>query len=229
MVPPIGTVATHFIPPQMPGFDAGGRQRRYPAYDFYANPNGNLALAESYLKKAGYPSGKYTGPPLLTIADNQPPATKTAQARPVTAGSDRHQADVPRGAARDDADEVLRARRRRTVAICPTVGWGKDFFDSQSMITPVFNGKNIVPSGNTNMAQANDPTFNKQMEAAEQLTNPTQRATRVGATSTRTITSQVFVVTWLWDNEVGFHSTNVNGVQWPFNGTDWDLTASSLK
>ena len=53
----------------MPGFEQAGGNAG-PGYDFYANPNGNLALAESYMKKAGYPSGKYTGPPLLTIADN---------------------------------------------------------------------------------------------------------------------------------------------------------------
>jgi len=27
---------------------------------------GNLTLAKSYMKKAGFPSGMYTGPPLLT-------------------------------------------------------------------------------------------------------------------------------------------------------------------
>ncbi len=96
------------------------------------------------------------------------------------------------------------------------------------MITPVFYGGNIVPSGNTNMAQANDPTLNAQMRKAEQLTNPTARANAWAALD-KAITGQVFVVTWLWDNEVGFHSKNVNGVQWPFNGNDWDLTASSLK
>ena len=32
------------------------------------------------MKKAGYPSGKYTGAPLLTVADNQSPAKETAEA-----------------------------------------------------------------------------------------------------------------------------------------------------
>ena len=32
------------------------------------------------MKKAGYESGKYDGPPLLTIADNESPAKETAQA-----------------------------------------------------------------------------------------------------------------------------------------------------
>jgi peptide/nickel transport system substrate-binding protein len=114
------------------------------------------------------------------------------------------------------------------VAICPTVGWGKDFFDSQSMITPVFYGPNIVPSGNTNMAQANDPTLNKEMEQAAQLTSTAQRSS-AWANLDKQITSQVFVVTWLWDNEVVFASSNVAGVTSPFNSNAWDLTWSSLK
>ncbi len=224
--PAIGTVATHFIPPLMPGFDAAGGVAG-PGYDFFANPNGNISLAESYMKKAGYPSGKYTGPPLLTVADNQPPASDTAQAVQSQLGQIGIKLtfrEVPHATMLTKYCEVPKAK----VAICPTVGWGKDFFDSQSMITPVFYGGNIVPSGNTNMAQANDPALNAQMRKAEQLTDPTARANAWAALD-KAITGQVFVVTWLWDNEVGFHSTNVNGVQWPFNGNDWDLTASSLK
>src|SRR5207253_840914 len=77
--PAIGTPATHFIAPGTPGFDqAGGNAGA--GVDFLSNPNGDLALATSYMKKAGYPSGKYTGPPLLTIADNAAPAKNTAEA-----------------------------------------------------------------------------------------------------------------------------------------------------
>jgi peptide/nickel transport system substrate-binding protein len=225
--PSIGTVATHFISPQMPGFAQAGGYAGDPANDFYANPNGNVALAESYMKKAGYPTGKYTGPPLLTIADDQTPASNTAQAIQSELGQigiNLTFREVPHATMLTKYCLVPKAM----VAICPSLGWGPDFFDSQSMITPVFYGPNIVPSGNTNVSQVNDPTLNQQMQAAEQLTNPTARANAWGKLD-QEITSQVYVVTWLWDNQVGFHSSNVNGVQWPFNSNDWDLTASSLK
>jgi hypothetical protein len=66
------------------------------------------------------------------------------------------------------------------------------------------------------------------MQAATQIIDPTARA-NAWAKLDKEITSQVYVVTWLWDNEVQFASSNVKGVIWPFNGDDWDLTASSLK
>jgi peptide/nickel transport system substrate-binding protein len=224
--PAIGTVATHWIGPQAQGFDVAGGTAG-PGYDFYANPSGNLALAQSYMKKAGYPSGKYTGAPLLTIADNQPPAKNTAEAvqsQLAQIGITLTFREVPHATMLTKYCEVTKA----AVAICPTLGWGKDFFDSQSLIDPVFNGKNIVPAGNTNIPQANDPKLNAQMDAAEKLTDPTARANAWGQLD-KEITGQVYTVAWLWDNEVGFHSKNVNGVQWAFNSNDWDLTASSLK
>ena len=224
--PAIGTIATHFIAPGFPGFDQAGGAAG-PGYDFYANPNGNVALAESYMKKAGYPSGKYTGPPLLMIADNEAPAKDTAEAvqsQLAQIGIKLNFRELPHATVLSKYCEVP----KQAVAICPTLGWGPDFFDPQVMIDPVFNGKNIVPAGNTNMSQANNPTFNKQMDAAEQLTNPTARANAWGSFD-RQITGQAYVVTWLWDNHVGFTSKNVNGVPWPFNSGAWDLTASSLK
>jgi peptide/nickel transport system substrate-binding protein len=222
----VGTVATHFIPPEMPGFaEAGGTAG--PGYDFYKNPNGDLALAQSYMKKAGYASGKYTGGKVLTVADNQPPANKTAEAiqQQLSAlGFQLNLREVPHATMYSKFCQVPKA----AVAICPNMGWGKDFFDSQSMIDPVFNGKNITQSGNVNTAQANDPTFNAQMDKAETLTDPTARAKAWGELD-KALTGQVYYVTWLWDNEVNYTATNVKGVQSSFNGSAWDLTYSSLK
>ena len=95
------------------------------------------------------------------------------------------------------------------------------------MIDPVFNGKNIVPTGNTNTAQANDPTLNAQMDAAEAIVDPAQRAAAWGKLDDE-VTAQAYVVPWLWDNEVTFASTNVHGVNWAFNGNTWDLANSYL-
>jgi peptide/nickel transport system substrate-binding protein len=224
--PAVGTIATHFIPPQLPGFEEAGGNAG-PGYDFYKNPNGDLALAASYLKKAGYPSGKYTGPPLLTVADNLSPAKETAEAL---------QQQLSKIGVKLNLREVPHATLigkfcgtpKANVAICPTLGWGKDFDDSQSMIDPIFNGKNITQSGNVNSAQANDKKFNAQMDDAETLTDAKQRAQAWGQLD-KDLTGQVYYIVWLWDNEVNFTSKNVNGVQSSFNGSAWDLTFSSLK
>jgi peptide/nickel transport system substrate-binding protein len=223
--PVLGTIATHYIPPGMPGFSQAGGTAG-PGYDFDSNPNGNLALAEHYMKLAGYPSGKYTGPPLLTIADNEPPASNTAvavQSQLAQLGFKLNFREVPHATVLSKFCLVPKAK----VAICPTLGWGKDFFDAQTMIDPVFNGKNIVPVGNTNTSQANDSTLNAQMDAAETLISPSARAAAWGKIDDE-VTDQAYSVPWLWDNEVSFASKNVHLQTWNFNGNAPDLIDSYL-
>jgi peptide/nickel transport system substrate-binding protein len=223
--PTLGTIATHYIPPGLPGYaQAGGATG--PGYDFDANPNGNLTLAEKYMKMAGYSTGKYTGAAILTIADNEPPASNTAlavQSQLATLGFKLNFREVPHATVLSKFCLVPKAK----VAICPTLGWGKDFDDAQSMIDPVFNGKNIVPVGNTNSSQTNNPTLNAAMDKAEEITDVNQRASAWGKIDQQ-VTAQAASVPWLWDNEVTFASKNVHGVNWNFNGNAWDLTNSYL-
>jgi peptide/nickel transport system substrate-binding protein len=224
--PAVGTVATHFIPPQMPGFDQAGGDAG-PGYDFYKNPDGDVALAKSYMKKAGYSSGMYTGGPILAVADNASPAKQTAEAiqqQLKAIGMNLNLKEVPHATMLSKFCEVPKAK----VAMCPNLGWGKDFFDSQSMIDPVFNGKNIVPTGNTNMAQANDPTFNRRISSAVSITDANKRAQVYGQLD-KDLTGQVYYVTWLWDNNVSYGSKNMTVVQNKFNSGAPDLVFSSMK
>jgi peptide/nickel transport system substrate-binding protein len=223
--PYIGIPTTHFIPPGMQGFDVAGGNAG-PGYDFYANPNGNLTLAESYMKKGGYPSGKYTGPPLLMVADNASPAKETSEAfagQIAQIGFKVNLQEVPHKTMYSKFCQVA----KNQPPLCPNLAWGKDFFDSQSMVDPIFNGANIAPTGNTNTAQLNDPAINARIAAAAQLTDPAARAKAYGELD-RTLTGGAYYDMWIWDNEVNFTSADVNGVYNRFN-TDWDLTASSLK
>jgi peptide/nickel transport system substrate-binding protein len=224
--PAVGTIATHFIPPQMPGFEQAGGNAG-PGYDFYKNPDGDLQLAQSYMKKAGYPSGKYTGGPVLAVGDNVAPAKQTAEAiqqQLKAIGINLNLREVPHATMLQKFCNVPKQK----VAMCPNLGWGKDFFDSQSMIDPIFNGKNIVPSGNVNNAQANNPQFNARMSSAVTVTDPNKRAQIYGQLD-KDLTGQVYYVNWLWDNNISFGSKNVNVVQNSFNGGAPDLVFSSLK
>ena len=39
-------------------------------------------------------------------------------------------------------------------AVCPSVGWLKDFADPETLLGPVFKGKNILDVGNSNFCPA---------------------------------------------------------------------------
>jgi len=221
----IGVLATHFIPPDMPGYDEAGGEAG-PGYDFYKSPTGDVELAKEYMKKAGYKDGMYDGPPLTMIGDNQPPANNTAQAwqsQIEKIGFKLNYRQVPHATMLSKFCQVPKDEP----PLCPNLGWGKDFFDSQSMLDPTLNGKNIVPSGNSNMAQADDPKLNDMLDKAVTLTDPAERAKAYGEAD-RYSTGQVFYIYWLWDNQVNFSSDDINGVKNKFNSS-WDLTFSSVK
>jgi peptide/nickel transport system substrate-binding protein len=224
--PTLGTIATHLIAPGLDGFDDAGGEKG-PGYDFMSSPTANVALAKSYLKKAGFKDGMYSGPPLLTIADNQSPAKETAEA---------FQEQVKKIGLKLQFREVPHATMlskfclvpKTNVAICPNLGWGPDFLSTQSMIAPLFYGPNIVPSGNVNTAEVNDPKLNAEINKAKQITDP-EKSAQAWADLDKKVTEQAYFIPWLWDNNVGLQSTNLKGVSSKFNSGAWDFAFSSLK
>jgi len=221
----VGPIATHFIPPEMPGFEqAGGYEGT--GLDFLADPGGNPKLAASYMKKAGYPSGKYTGKEnLLMVSDDTGVGRKTAEVeldtlqklgfkvtfRPVT-----HDTMYTRFCNVPKAD----------VAICPNVGWLKDFNDPQTILDPTFNGEAIQPVNNSNWPQLNVPKINAAMDRAKLISDPAKRAKAWGEIDTM-VTEQAPAVPWIWDYFPSIASKNVANVVNAFNG-DTDLSFTSL-
>src|SRR6185312_1163873 len=172
--PTLGTIANHFLPPGIAGFDEAGGEKG-PGYDFASNPTADVALAKKYMQKAGYKNGMYSGPALLTIADNASPAKETAEAfqeQVKAIGLKLQYREVPHATMLSKFCQVPKQK----VAICPNLGWGADFFSAQSFIDPLFNGANIVPSGNVNTAMVNDPKLNAQIDQAKQITDNTKSA-----------------------------------------------------
>jgi peptide/nickel transport system substrate-binding protein len=179
------------------------------------------------MKKAGYANGMYSGPALLTIADNVSPAKETAEAfqeQVKAIGLKLQYREVPHTTMQTKFCQVPKAK----VAICPNLGWGPDFFSAQSMIAPLFSGANIVPAGNVNTAMVNDPKLNAKIDQAKQITDQAQADAAWGALD-KEVTNQAYFIPWLWDNNVGLQSKNVKGVTSKFNSGAYDFAFSALK
>jgi peptide/nickel transport system substrate-binding protein len=224
--PTLGIPATHLLPPGAAGHEEAGGDEG-PGFDFASRATANIPLAQEYLKKAGYENGRYEGPPLLTVADNESPAKETAEAfqnQVEKLGFRLRLREVPHATMLTKFCQVPKAK----VAICPNFGWGADFFSAQSFLDPLFHGRNIVPSGNVNTSQVDDPDLNRKIDRAKQITDPEEAAKAWGELD-KEVTSQAYFVVWLWDNQVNLKSSNVNGVPSKFNSGAYDLAFSSLK
>jgi peptide/nickel transport system substrate-binding protein len=229
-----GDMATHFLPPEFPGFaEAGGEKG--PGVDFLANPRGNMELAKKYMlaAKKEDPSlsidagGMWTGgEELLMVATNADPGKKTAEValdQFEKLGFKLKFRTVPQDTLYTRFCNVPKAK----VVICPNVGFFKDFNDPQSLLDPVFNGNNILDANNSNWSQLNVPAINDAMTKAAVLPVGPERSKAWGLID-KMVTEQAPAIPYLWDKIPTVVSPDVRGVVNEY-ATSWDLNFTSLK
>ncbi|MEA2435928.1 MAG: peptide/nickel transport system substrate-binding protein [Thermoleophilaceae bacterium] len=219
-----GATATHIITPGEAGFDEAGGMAGF-GYDWLKNPSGDPAVAASYMKKAGFKSGKYSGPTITMVADNST-NQKGAAERVLNAFQSLGFKVNFRPVTRDTMYSKFCGVPKTEPEVCPSVGWLKDFADPQSMLDPTFNGKNIVASNNSNWPQLNDPAINKAMSQAEVLTDPSARA-KAWAAIDKQVTGTAAAIPWYWDKPPLVKSTDVKAVVSKSNAA-WDMSFSAL-
>ncbi|MEA2493219.1 MAG: peptide/nickel transport system substrate-binding protein [Thermoleophilaceae bacterium] len=221
----VGAIANHIIPPGVAGFDQAGGLAG-PDLDFLKKPEGDPALAASYMKKAGFSSGKYNGPAILEVADN---ATNQKAAATVVLSTLKDLGFKVnfRPVTRDTMYSKYCGIPKSKTNICPSTGWLKDFADPQTMLDPTFNGKNIVPTNNSNWPQLDVPAINQAMDKAETVVGDDARA-QAWADIDKMVTEQAAAIPWQWDKPYLVRSANVNPVLNKANAA-WDLSSISLK
>jgi peptide/nickel transport system substrate-binding protein len=228
----LGDIANGWIPPGIPGFEEAGGLKQNEDLDFLKNPNGDPAVSKKYMDAAaadGLPikDGKWTGgEKVLTIATNADPGKKTAevfQGQMESLGFKLNFRIVPQDTLYTKFCSVPSAK----VAICPNVGWFKDFADPQSMLDATFNGKNILQQGNVNWPQLNDPAINAAMKAASTVPVGPER-NQAWAKINHQIAEQAPAIPWIWDKTASVGSKDVNQA---VNGyyTTHDLSFTSIK
>jgi peptide/nickel transport system substrate-binding protein len=220
-----GDIATHFLAPGSPGFDVAGGLKG-SGFDFLANPNGDMKVATKYMKAAGFPSGKYKGPRITMIGDNQDPASKSAQVALQAFQKLGFNVNF-----RSVQHETMYSKfcnvPKTKINVCPNVGWLPDFPDGYSWLYVPFDGKAIQPVNNSNWPQLDNPQVNDAIAKASAISDPAKRAEAWGNVD-KLITSLAPAVPWLWDTLPNIESKNVHGVIAEWNAS-WDLSFTSLK
>ncbi len=222
----VGDVATHFLPPGIAGFEEAGGLKG-TGVDFIS-PDGKPQpeLSAEYFKKAGYASGKYEGTEkILMVGSNAGVAAKVAE---VAKENFEKMGFVIQ--MRLVQQQTMYTRYCNTpaakVALCPNVGWNKDFADGQTMLSPTFAGKNILEQGNSNWAQLDVPAINEAIDAAEIL--PKEERAAAWAAIDKMVVDEAPAVPYIWDKTPLIQSDDVNGVVEESN-SQWGLAWTSLK
>jgi peptide/nickel transport system substrate-binding protein len=219
---------THFLPPDFPGFEeAGGSEG--PGFDFLskANEKGDDKLAAEYMKKAGYPSGKYTGNEtflMVTVpVDPGKAQAEVAKRELEELGFKFRLRITPQDATYTEWCQVP----DKKVAVCGAAGWFKDFADPQSMLEPTFKGELIMKDGgNNNLPQLNDPKINTAMDKAALLEG--EERLKAWGEIDKMIVAQAPAIPFVWDKTTLLRSKNVNAVPDGYIAL-WDWTFTSIK
>ena len=156
----VATVATHFIYPEVPGFQQAGGAAGF-GQDFVSHPDGDMTVACKYMKLAGYPNCKYTGQygqygSVLIVGSNAAPGPQemqVVQSGLTALGFKTTIKAVPQQTMYSKFCGYVKAH----VNVCPTAGWIEDFPDPYAALFVPFSGEAIVPINNSNWAEPQRP------------------------------------------------------------------------
>jgi peptide/nickel transport system substrate-binding protein len=224
----VTNVATHFIYPEVPGFEEAGGLAG-PKVDYNEHPEGNMAVAEKYMKLAGYPSGKYTGSATLQVVGSTgSPASEDAEI------ANQALKNLGFKTKFNLVDQATMYSKfcgvvNEKIDVCPNVGWLADFVDPQAVLNVPFNGKYIISNGtNSNWGDVNHPQINKAMTAAEDVVG-TQARAAAWAKIDNELVAEAVAVPYDWDKQPGIESKDVAGVGQVWNEGSWSFSFTSLK
>jgi peptide/nickel transport system substrate-binding protein len=226
----VTNVASHFIYPTIPGFEqAGGLTGpKGPQFDFDEHPEGDMAIAEKYIKLAGYPSGKYTGGAAVEIVGS-------------TGDPAEQDADIVNQTLKElgFATKFILVEAATMYAkycnvpeneidVCPSVGWIADFADAETVLNLPFNGNYITRTGNVNWGQTNVPRINASMTKAETIIGKGARAAAWAKIDTELV-EDAAAIPFDWDKQANIEGNQVNGVGDLWDTGEWDYSWTSLK
>lgn len=200
--PITGDIASSIIPPGMGGYLSTDEYNPFGT-DGMA---GDMDKAKELMAAGGYPDG-YDGE-LLFVGASDPPHDKYAEsvrADLEELGFSNLNVKTP---AFPNQYTQFYGIPDKNVAIGTSAGWCKDYNDAFTFLDPLFSGDNILPSGNQNYAEIDDPALNDAISTASQTPFGPERVT-AWEEANRLATESGAWVPWTWDNETIIYSDNL--------------------
>jgi peptide/nickel transport system substrate-binding protein len=218
----VATAATHFIYPGLPGFEQSGGDVG-PLTPWNQNVNGDLAVAETYLKAAGYRSGRYTGGATVQIVGDGTGAdakiVELVNSDLTQLGFDTR-VDLVNPSV---VSGVACGTPAQAVDVCAAVGRIRDFADPLTVLYRSFHGQAI----GSNAGQVDSAQLTAAMKAATQIPDSAARA-QAWANVDKMLVYLAVAIPEDFDSQPDIESRDVAGVNDQWNQGTWDLAFTSL-
>jgi peptide/nickel transport system substrate-binding protein len=181
-----GDIASTAMPPTVAGYS------KFDLYHALSMPGGDQAAAKEQLKLCGQPNGFSTN---IAYRSDRPREVASSQAL---------QASLNSVGIKTTLKGFTATSYFSTFAGVPTYvhshdlgllagGWAPDWPDAYGWGWALFDGKSIVPAGNTNLAEENDPKVNNLFTQLEQASSQAQRNSISGQIDLQVMKDAVFL------------------------------------
>jgi len=161
-----GAIASTVMPPNIIG------HQNFDYYNAVSQPSGDLTAAKAALKACGQPNGFTTGLAYRSDRPKEVQAAQSLQAALARVGITLQLHGYPSGTYYTDFAGSPNYVHQHDLGI-DMGGWAADWPDGYGFLDEISNGNTIVPSGNTNIEELNDPVVNNLFT---QATSPTLTA-----------------------------------------------------
>jgi peptide/nickel transport system substrate-binding protein len=165
-----GDIASTAMPPTVAGYS------KFDLYHALSMPGGDIVAAKEQLKLCGQPNGFSTN---ISFRSDRPREQASSQALQAALNSVGIKTTLKGYTAATYTSEFAGSPayvHTHDLGIL-AFGWGPDWPDAFGWGWALFDGKAIVPNGNANLAELNDPHINTLFTQLEAATTATARAT----------------------------------------------------
>jgi peptide/nickel transport system substrate-binding protein len=167
-----GDIGSTLLLPGMPGYSA------FDLYNAKSQPTGDITDAKKALATCGKPNGFTVAAAYRSDRPKEVASATALQAALKKVGITLQLHPYPSGTYYTNFAGSPDYVHQHDLGV-DFGGWGPDWPDGYGMLDEIINGNTIVPTGNTNISEENDPTINNLFK---QAASPTASAAQRNAT-----------------------------------------------
>jgi peptide/nickel transport system substrate-binding protein len=200
-----GAIASTVMPPSIIGHE------KFDLYEATTKPWGDLAKARQELKACGHPNGFTTGTAYRT---DRPPEVQAAQALQqalARVGINLQLHGYPAGSYYSNFAGVPNYVHQHDLGL-DFGGWVADWPNGFGFLDQISNGNTIVSSGNTNIAELNDPLVNKMFAESSGPTISQATRTALWPKIDRRIMTDAAILPMLYAKQLLYRSPDLTNV-----------------
>ena len=160
-----GNIGSTAMPPTVKGYS------KFDLYHAYSKPGGDIAAAKQQLQMCGHPSGFNLNIAFRSDRPREVASSSALQASLATVGIKANLKGFTAANYYGNFAGVPNYVHSHQIGMAAG-GWAPDWPNAYGWGWALFDGGSIVPAGNTNIAELNDPTVNNLFVQLEQATTP---------------------------------------------------------